>query len=83
MGLPNRGMALRENLALVECSRGNRASGQPWDRLGSPRSQVAITSSFKGLLQHLGEALMALGPLRGGLQEATTVKLEFNAAGGS
>ena len=36
---------------------------------------------LKGLLQCLDEALMALGPTRGCLQEATTAKLEFNVVG--
>ena len=83
MGLPDRGMALRENPALVECSQRNRASGQLWDCPGSQPSQAAIPSTLNGLLYSLHEALMALGPASGHLQEATTAKLEFNAAGES
>jgi len=81
MGLPDRGMALRENVALVECLQRNRASGRLWDRPGSPPSQAAIPSTLNGLLHSLDEALMALGPARGCLQEATTAMLEFNATG--
>ena len=75
MGMPDRVMDLRENSALVECLLRNRASDQPWNRLGSPPSQAAIPSTLKDLLQCFDEALMALGPMRGGLQEATTTKL--------
>ena len=79
MGLPDRGMALRENSALVECSQRNWAFGQLWDHLGSPPSQVEIPSALKSLLQCLDEALITLGPARGGLQEATIVEPELNA----
>ena len=79
--MPDRGMTLREKLALVKCSQRNRSFGRLWDCLGSPPSQAAIPSALNGLLQHLDEALIALGPARGNLQEATTVVLEFNVAG--
>ena len=81
MGLPDRGMALREKSALVECSQRNRESSQLWDRPGSPPSQAAIPSTLNGLLHSLDEALMALGPVRGDLQEETTAMLEFNVVG--
>jgi hypothetical protein len=81
MGLPARGMAPRGKSALVECSQRNQASGRLWDHPGSPPSQAAIPSTLNGLLHSLDEALIALGATRGGLQEVTTVVLEFNAAG--
>ena len=83
MGLPDRGMAPRGKMTLVECSQRNRVSGQLWDRPRSPPSQAVIPSTLQGLLQHLDEALMALGPVRGGLQEVTTADLELNVADGS
>ena len=83
MGLPDRGMALGEKTALMECSQRKRASGRLRDCPGSPPSQVAIPSALNNLLQRLDEALIALGPARGGLQEATTIVLEFNAVGES
>jgi hypothetical protein len=72
MGLLNRGMAPRENLALMECSQRNWAFGHLWDRPGSPPSQATIPSALNGLLQCLDEALIALGLARGSLQEETT-----------
>ena len=81
MGLPDRGMAPRGKTTLMECSQRNRSSGRLWDRPGNPPSQAAIPSTLNGLLQRLDEALIALGPMRGGLQEETTVVLEFNAVG--
>ena len=42
---------------------------------------MVIPSTLKGLLECLDEALMALGPVRGDLEEATTAMLEFNVVG--
>ena len=53
------------------------------DRPRSPPSQAVIPSVLNGLPQHLDEALITLGPMRGGLQEATTAELELNAIGES
>ena len=83
MGLPDRGMDPEKKLALVERSQRNQAPDRLWDHPGSPPSQAAIPSTLKGLLQRLDEALMALGLVRGGLQEATTTMLELNVAGES
>ena len=55
-----------------------------WPTLGSPWKSTFSgydPIDLKGLLQHLDEALMALGPVRGDLQEAIIAMLEFNAAG--
>jgi hypothetical protein len=49
MGFLDRGMALREKLALGKCPRRNRASGRPWDCPGSPPSQVAIPLTLNPL----------------------------------
>ena len=79
MGLPDRGMASRGKMALMDCSRRKRALGRLWDHPRSPPSQVAIPSTLNGLLQHPDEALISLGPVRGGLQEATIIVLDLNA----
>ena len=42
-----------------------------------------IPSVLNGFLQCIDEALITLGPVRGGLQEATIVVLELNAVGES
>ena len=40
-----------------------------------------IPSALNGLLQCFDEALIALGPAKGGLQEVATVPLKLNALG--
>ena len=51
--------------------------GLPWKSTFSGYDPIDL----KGLLQRVDEALMALGPVRGNLQEATIAMMDFNEVG--
>ena len=55
----------------------------PWSSLGIAQKSnfsAAIPSAMNGLLQRFDEALIALGPAKGGLQEATTTLLNIECS---
>lgn len=76
MGLLNRGMAPRRKIGLGVFVK--KYSLGPSSGIAQKSNfSVVIPSTLKGLLQRFDEALIALGPAKGGLQEATTASLSF------
>ena len=76
MGLPDRGMAPRRKIDLgVFVKKSGLGSSS---RIAQKSNfSAAIPSAMNGLLQCFDEALIALGPTKGGLQEATTTAPSF------